>query len=841
MIRVITLVFTFLIRLRFPPGKGFVEVLKSRYDLSALSQFRTFERLDQKWRKISLDLDFLQTCKQHETIPKFLYHKVYNYNVTSTLFYKAFLFRLLDFEIKQKTKALKRTETELEKARSDFSNKVSRLDFTILCNRMLSNNITKTRKIKIVHQKKLMDLGISPFANVDLNKVVTNLSKRKLSEDEITILSHGLSFALPNRKINYVDHFFSFEKFLQGLRSKTISNECKMTKDDLLKFITSTAHTTFSEFNGIKHTFPKLPDNHLKALKDLKNDTTITITRPDKGRGTVVLDKKEYLEEMEKILSDTTKFKPISEDAFTVITKVEDRLQRFLRKLLAENSITKNTYQSLFANGSNCGCLYGLPKTHKRGKLTFRPILSALGTFNYNLAKYFVPILEPLTKNECTVKNSYEFVNEVSEIKLDQFTMASLDVTSLFTQIPLDETIDIICDSLFKENAKFKKLTKPQFKELLNFAVKDSPFQFNNKLYTQVDGVAMGSPLGPTFANCFMCFHEEKWLDDCPLEFRPLYYRRYVDDCFVLFRKPEHIPKFQNYLNSKHANIKFTVEHESDGTLPFLDVLLTRNRNQISTSIYRKPTFTGLGLNFLSFVPENFKINAIKTLLYRCYHLSSDWKFVHMEIDYLTNFFKNNHYPLHVIHRNIRNFLNKTILPTQSVENQEQKEKLSTHYVSLPFYGCLSYDIRKKLTRVLKHCYPNTNFRFIFTNGNNINSMFRHKEPLPFTLISNIVYQYNCSRCNSRYIGKTTRNLTLRFAEHAGISARSGSLLSSPPNSAIRDHTQKMEHPLLLSDFKILHSARNGMDLPLLESLYIHHLKPDLNIDLTSCPLLVLK
>ena len=66
---------------------------------------------------------------------------------------------------------------------------------------------------------------------------------------------------------------------------------------------------------------------------------------------------------------------------------------------------------------------------------------------------------------------------------------------------------------------------------------------FNGSYHKQVDGVAIGSPLGPTLANAFMCY-EQKWLDDCPIELKPTYYRRYVDDIFVMFSHPEHLEKF---------------------------------------------------------------------------------------------------------------------------------------------------------------------------------------------------------------------------------------------------------------------------------------------------------
>ena len=142
--------------------------------------------------------------------------------------------------------------------------------------------------------------------------------------------------------------------------------------------------------------------------------------------------------------------------------------------------------------------------------------------------------------------------------------------------------------------------------------------------------------------------------------------------------------------------------------------------------------------------------------------------------------------------------------------------------------------MRKKLNKLLKHCYPKTTFRFIFTNSNTINTLFKHKEPLPTNLISNIVYQFKCPRCNMRYIGKSERNLTLRFAEHSGKSARTGRPISHPSQSSIRNHTEKMNHPLNESAFTILHKARNSLDLPLLESLYIQHKTPELNCDSSS-------
>ena len=102
----------------------------------------------------------------------------------------------------------------------------------------------------------------------------------------------------------------------------------------------------------------------------------------------------------------------------------------------------------------------------------------------------------------------FHFAEEIVEQQHDLF-MGSLDVDSLFTNIPLEETIEICTNELFKESETVEGLSKTEFKELLSLATKDSHFIFDGALYKQIDGVAMCSPLGPTLANSFSVYHEK--------------------------------------------------------------------------------------------------------------------------------------------------------------------------------------------------------------------------------------------------------------------------------------------------------------------------------------------
>ena len=213
-------------------------------------------------------------------------------------------------------------------------------------------------------------------------------------------------------------------------------------------------------------------------------------------------------------------------------------------------------YNNLFLQGSKPGILYGLPKVHKVN-CPARPVMSAIGTFNYKLAKFLVPILQPLTGNQYTVYSSISFVDEITQLILSHdAVMVSFDVASLFTNIPLDETVNIILDNhfsgtdeVFVENCVF---SKPQFKKLLEFAVKSNHFIFNNHLYEQTDGVAMGSLLGPSFANIFMRALEQNFLPNCPSNYKPIFYRRFVDDTFCIFQNRTQVECFLNYLNPQY-------------------------------------------------------------------------------------------------------------------------------------------------------------------------------------------------------------------------------------------------------------------------------------------------
>ncbi|BHF64084.1 hypothetical protein SprV_0200708300 [Sparganum proliferum] len=177
-------------------------------------------------------------------------------------------------------------------------------------------------------------------------------------------------------------------------------------------------------------------------------------------------------------------------------------------------------------------CIAGLPKIHKHG-LPLRPILDMRNLPYHTIAKWLVEKLKPLQSHlyPLSLKDSFEFVEAIKDINVDGRRMLSLDVASLFTNVPVVETINYLCDVIRDTNYPLG-MPVETLKELLTRCTQNVQFLCNGQLYRQIDGVAMGSPLGPFLANVFMGKVERPSLQDTINGLK--FYGRYVDDIFCL-------------------------------------------------------------------------------------------------------------------------------------------------------------------------------------------------------------------------------------------------------------------------------------------------------------------
>ena len=369
-----------------------------------------------------------------------------------------------------------------------------------------------------------------------------------------------------------------------------------------------------------------------QAIKSIRSNKDILITKPNMRSGVMIPNSTDYIAKMETTLCDSNKFiclGPVEENDDTA--KLETKLQRRPLQLKKDHQLTPSTYNNIRPTGSQRPRMYGLPKTHK-ASIPLKPILSMIGLSQHELAKWLCRVLQAVLDRYSarSIKDSFTFAKTIQELTTDsdQTFLCSFDISSLFTNIPLGETIQISADSLYESNLIRLIMDKDVFIELMNIATTSVEFSFNNQIYKQIDGVAMGSPLGPVLTNIFVGYEEEKLFID---NNQPLIYFRYVSDTFAMFEDEFNCNQFLKQLNLLDQSLTFTHEKEVNGKLPFSDVLVEKSNtkfrnypeNVINARIKRKikdfkiPPKKGLeNVQFTSsyhglvISPQNLKINA---------------------------------------------------------------------------------------------------------------------------------------------------------------------------------------------------------------------------------------
>jgi hypothetical protein len=435
---------------------------------------------------------------------------------------------------------------------------------------------------------------------------------------------------------------------------------------------------------------------------------------------------------------------------------------------------------------------------------------------------------------------------------------------------------------------------KPLSPSLLHAARSDTHFLFDNKMYTQHNGVAMGAPLAPVVADIFMA-HMETSLMDQLMEIGVCEWHRYVDDTFVLIEPTTNVVDVLNILNNFHPSIKFTYEVEANRSLPFLDVRVTRSpeRQIFETTIYRKPTFTGLMTKWDSFVPMNYKKASIDSMIRRALSICSTYASLVAEFDEIRRVSQANDYPISFIDTHIgmglsRYMAKKNETPTPKPIGCDKKRM----YVEIPYVGRTTESMKKKFSHLSGKLRPDLDVRFFMKPPPSVRTFFQKKDPIAKHMQSNIVYSVNCNDCGQTYVGKTDRQAIRRMNEHGAPPATFGPpptikrkpAPSRPPLkrsvrirdqaiakasvtpattnandsdsdsdsdsdkdkkkdkvilSALCKHEKDTEHHINWKDFRVVWRDENSYRLLVKESLVIQAYKPELNRTTHSVPLIV--
>ena len=312
----------------------------------------------------------------------------------------------------------------------------------------------------------------------------------------------------------------------------------------------------------------------------------------------------------------------------------------------------------------------------------------------------------------------------------------------------------------------------------------------------------MGCPLGPTLKNFFMAHIENQLLCN-GLESSPKLYLRYIDDIFAIFDDDQSCTKFLEKLNTQHPNIMFTLEHAKN-TIPFLDVEIKLNLDKFDNWTWRKPSNTGLLLNFNAFCPKLWKKVLIFCLLNRAKTTCSTDYLFQKEVAYLKNLFYSNGYPIH--------FFNKTLCQFQNEKTDNKTGKEFINLFIIPYLRKILKEFGLRIQSLIKKRFD-TKITIVFKT-----TKVQEYSKTPLILNSKVFYKFICSfDVNVTYIGTSSRHLSIRAGEHLNVSG-SG-------KSAIKDHIRKCSscktQPNNMKQFKIIRKCQTSYEAKIHEAVVI--------------------
>ena len=811
-------------------------------------QCRALEDAGKKLVKRSLDVAYWERCVDLELCPNFLKFRpprLRQYKNVKHVYQEVVKESLIIAK-----DDYKHAEELFQRRKNEITSHLSYMEEATLLSLLNKRYRITTKSILKTHNDKLMRLWKTQKPKCP--NCIINLSEKQLSLDEENVLYRGLARNIMHKKVPIDDIKTAVEdcintvvvqkackEFVDLPRSNSKSEErdmkaalhervgdiaktmCDVTFRDKLKgvfnkFIASAKSLCNSRVNRAFHA----------TIGRLTNDDYVKICKYDKGEGVVLLNTDDYYTKLDVIVNDATKFKKVEIVAGEKhpLTKKENSIKDYVNRYFKKH-VDPKTYNKLRPCGSNPGKLYGMCKVHKGG-YPMRPVVSMIGTAEYHLAKYLDAWIKPYMPSTYMLNSTHEFLTKINEVPIEHGDYCvSFDVKSLFTNIPLEETIKIIAQYIFaNKNSVIIPMSKLIFTRLLRLATQGM-FIYRDIMYQQIDGVTMGNCLGPTFANFFLGHLEETVLFKTKKVFHPKFYARYVDDVYCVFQSHVDYMCFMNVLNSLHPNLTFTVE-VGKNQLPFLDVQVELLNTQINTWVYRKETNTNVIMNFKDVTPQSWKTGLIFCFLNRAFNLCSSSYLFQREVKKLKSIFLQNAYTPSFFDSVYDKFMRKK--EEDAVEEEEETEEETKFLLKLPFVGKCSSDFVKNFRSLMSDTFD-VKIKAVYTSLK-LQSFFPLKSPTPLPFLSSVVYRYNCvSDPGLFYVGQTSRHLAERAEEH---------LTFTDKNSAVGNHISNclscQNAELSVSNFSVLKKCRTKFETKIFEALFIQKLHPTLNTQVSN-------
>ena len=348
---------------------------------------------------------------------------------------------------------------------------------------------------------------------------------------------------------------------------------------------------------------------------------------------------------------------------------------------------------------------------------------------------------------------------------------------------------------------------------LLKFCLGATYLAYRGEVYQQVYGTAMGSPVSVTVANLVMEDVEQRALNTCASP--PAFWKCYVDDTFTVLPKGQ-VQQFHAHLNSIEPTIKFTVEMEQEGSLPFLDTRVIRNSDgSLTTTVFRKKTHSDRYLDFDSHHPLAHKVAVARTLLTRADRICASAPDRDVEKRRVMVALSSNGYPTALVKKNWHPTPHST--PPPELDTPKA-------VVVIPYVKHLSESIRRILSPLMiRTCFrPHRTLKQALVNL---------KDRVPLQQKAGVIYRIPCSGCPRVYVGQTGRTLAQRLKEHKRALVN-GHLAQS----AVAEHAAQESHDIDWEGATVMDVQQQYHRRCLLESWHIRSESNIMNRDEGNLP-----
>ncbi|XP_067618087.1 uncharacterized protein [Eurosta solidaginis] len=700
-----------------------------------------------------------------------------------------FLIKVLNLEIKEANIKIKMVNDLIRKTKQAMGEILDEKEYnSIVASQNQYLEGTK-KKIEINLNKKLLTAIKETFEKYNLKyneDWFTNKTKINIPTECRWLLSLGNKFALPISKKTFspVQLIADIE---QGIQTMPDDREKDIVR---CKFATRVNNFKNKFRNSPKEKFIlQIYEETKRFLKQHKD--SIVIMNADKGSKTVMMYKSEYEDKMKDLLDDKLTYKTIRTDPTQFLLRKNNKIVNDLYKT---QSINLKEKHYLSCPAATAPRIYGLPKVHKEN-IPLRPISSSVNVPCSRLSKYVGQILQNIVSDKYNIKNSQRLKENIKNLTIeDDETLISLDVVSLFTNIPIHFAIGTIMKQ-WTGLQNHTKISKTQFLKILEFCLRENNyFVHDGTFYQQTYGMPMGNPLSPTIADIVL----DKIIDDSITELRSKdihvkYITKYVDDMFAIV-KINDVEEILKIFNGQHTKIKFTLERETNNKLAFLDIEVHNTENKIRTNWYKKAVASSRMIHYLSNHPWSQKKNTAIGFIKKVYSLS-DQEFMEENKRNIKNILQKNGYPNAVIEAFITAAENKTRNCNINTEREDNNNKI---YIGVTYVPQLTDN--NTLGKIIK----SNNLSYAHKPHHTIRSIYtKTKDKINKEQLHNVVYEIQCKgkqgeSCNKVYIGTTKRSLETRVNEHKSDAK------NNKYTTALSQHLIENNHTADFNNTKIL-------------------------------------